>query len=143
MVEDLSIGAHLTTPRRGYIHHGIYAGDGRVIHYRGLIRLLRRGPVEEISIEEFTRGRPLTVRPPTVSAFSGEARIARARLRLGEDRYRLWSNNCEHFVEWCISGFARSAQVDRWVHRIGLRRKVPDTQARGTAWPTPSGWAAV
>jgi hypothetical protein len=143
MVEDLSIGAHLTTPRRGYIHHGIYAGGGRVIHYRGLSRLLRRGPVEEISIEEFTRGQPLAVRPLTVSAFSGEARVTRARSRLGEDRYRLWSNNCEHFAEWCISGFARSAQVDHWALRFGLRRKAANDQAQGAAWPTPSGWAAA
>lgn len=143
MVEDLSIGAHLTTPRRGYIHHGIYAGDGRVIHYRGLSRLLCRGPVEEISIEEFTGGRPLAVRPPAVSAFSGEARVTRARSRLGENRYRLWSNNCEHLVEWCISGFARSAQVERLASRFGLRRKAPNAKAQGVAWPTPSGWAAA
>lgn len=32
MQDDLPLGAHLTTPRRGYVHHGIYAGSGRVIH---------------------------------------------------------------------------------------------------------------
>jgi hypothetical protein len=143
MVEDLPIGAHLTTPRRGYIHHGIYAGRGRVIHYRGLDPLLRRGPVEETSIEQFTRGRPLSVRTPKVSAFCGEARVARARSRLGEDRYRLWSNNCEHFVEWCISGLARSTQVERWARRLGLRRGAPATAAHGASGPSPAGWVAA
>lgn len=46
-LHDLPPGAHLTTPRRGYVHHGIYAGDGRVVHYAGFSRILRRGPVEK------------------------------------------------------------------------------------------------
>ena len=29
------LGAHLVTPRRGYTHHGIYVGNGIVIHYAG------------------------------------------------------------------------------------------------------------
>jgi hypothetical protein len=37
------IGAHQITRRRGYVHHGLYAGDGRVIHYAGFKRFLRRG----------------------------------------------------------------------------------------------------
>ena len=37
---------------------------------------------------------------------------------LGEDRYRVWTNNCEHFVHWCLSGTARSAQVERWGRRL-------------------------
>jgi lecithin:retinol acyltransferase len=147
MVDEPSIGAHLTTPRLGYVHHGIYAGGGRVIHYRGIGRRLRSGPVEEISIEEFTRGRPLSVKAPKVSAFCGEARVARARSRLGENRYRLWSNNCEHFSEWCISGFARSPQIDRWARRLGLRRAQTSAgsvvEGHGAALPSSSGWAVA
>jgi hypothetical protein len=37
----------------------------------------------------------------------------RARSRLGEDRYRIFSNNCEHFSEWCLQGVSRSYQVER------------------------------
>jgi len=60
------LGAHLTTSRRGYSHHGVYVGRGR-----------------------------------------------RARSRLGENDYRLLTNNCEHFYNWCLSGVSRSAQVER------------------------------
>jgi hypothetical protein len=38
--------------------------------------------------------------------------IRRVRQRLGEDRYRVLTNNCEHFCEWCIRGELRSDQVD-------------------------------
>lgn len=112
MAQELSIGAHLTSPRLGYTHHGIYAGDGRVIHYAGFCAMFHRGPVVETSLEEFTRGHGFAVAPEIAPRFSGAARVARARSRLGESRYRFWSNNCEHFCAWCISGESRSEQVE-------------------------------
>jgi hypothetical protein len=111
----LPVGAHLVTPRWGYLHHGIYAGGGRVIHYAGFKRPLHRGPVEEVPLARFTRGRALHVQVPAAPRFGGAAAVERARSRLGEDRYRFWSNNCEHLVEWCITGHSRSAQVDAWL----------------------------
>ena len=36
-------------------------------------------------------------------------------------RYRVESNNCEHFCHWCLSGENRSVQVDRllgWVSTV-------------------------
>lgn len=111
-------GAHLTSPRRGYIHHGIYAGDGRVIHYAGFGRALRRGPVEEVPLAEFAGGRGFAVQPWVAPKYPGDAVVTRARSRLGEDRYRVWSNNCEHFASWCISGENRSAQVDALAARL-------------------------
>lgn len=110
---DLPPGAHLVTPRLGYRHHGLYVGDGRVLHYAGLHRVWRRGPVEEVTLAQFERGRGLAVARAGGARFDAEAAIERARSRLGERRYRLWSNNCEHFVNWALDGEARSAQVER------------------------------
>ena len=126
MSPDLPLGAHLTTQRSGYVHHGLYIGHGRVIHYAGLKAMWRRGPIEEVSLDEFSGGRGWQVKQRATAAFLGHDAVERARTRLGEDRYRIWSNNCEHFVEWCLSGTARSAQVEQWVRRllggfIGLR----------------------
>jgi Lecithin retinol acyltransferase len=39
---------------------------------------------------------------------------------VGEDRYRLLTNNCEHFCEWCLHGAARSFQVEAWLARPRL-----------------------
>jgi hypothetical protein len=113
--DNLYLGAHLTTPRLGYVHHGIYAGNGRVIHYGGFSHFLRSRPVEEVSIDEFADGHGYAVKAWAAPQFTGEHVVARARSRLGEDLYRLLSNNCEHFAEWCIGGRSRSAQVEKWI----------------------------
>jgi hypothetical protein len=118
MQPDWPLGTHLTTPRRGYVHHGIYAGDGHVIHYAGYHRLFRRGPVLETTVEQFSRGRGINAESGAVAPFDGTDAVARARSRLGEDRYRVWTNNCEHFVHWCLSGMPRSMQVERWARPL-------------------------
>ena len=44
--------------------------------------------------------------------YSPEETLARARSRIGEDRYNLVLNNCEHFAIWCKTGLSKSYQVD-------------------------------
>jgi hypothetical protein len=110
--QEPPLGAHLTTTRRGYHHHGVYVGHGRVVHYSGLSGFWQCGPVEEVSLFEFVDGRPVRVVPHPESPFSPEETVRRARSRLGENDYRLLTNNCEHFCNWALSGVSRSAQVE-------------------------------
>jgi len=109
------IGAHLITPRRGYTHHGVYVGQGSVLHYAGLARDLQSGPVEEVSLERFANGRPVYIECRSTPALDEQDIVGRARSRLGENRYRLLTNNCEHFSEWSRFGTSRSPQVERWL----------------------------
>jgi hypothetical protein len=144
MHETLAPGAHLTTRRLGYRHHGLYAGHGRVLHYRGMHRWAwhRRGPVEEISLEQFALGRGVEVVTGAAVRYDGAVAVDRARSRLGEDRWHLWSNNCEHFVTWCLDGVPRSAQVEAWrarwqALRDALLRRAP--RPRPVAQPCCAG----
>jgi hypothetical protein len=107
-----ALGSHVVTPRCGYLHHGIYVGDSKVVHYSGLAYGLRRGPVEEVSLARFTRGHPVWVRCSASTHFDRREVVRRARSRIGEDRYRLFTNNCEHLCEWCLRGEPRSLQVE-------------------------------
>ena len=116
--QEPPLGSHLVTPRRGYLHHGIYVGDGRVVHYAGLANGLYRGPVEEVPLSRFTRGRPVWVKSHAPSSFECREVIQRARSRVGEDCYRLLTNNCEHFCEWCLRGEHRSYQVEALLTRL-------------------------
>ena len=115
--QEPPLGSHVVTSRCGYQHHGIYVGDGKVVHYAGLAHGLRRGPVEEISLARFTNGRPVCVRSDAPLEFERREVVRRARSRVGEDRYRLLTNNCEHFCEWCLYGEHRSYQVEEWLAR--------------------------
>ena len=113
--QEPPLGSHVVTSRCGYQHHGIYVGDGKVVHYAGLAHGLHRGPVEEVSLARFTDGHPGWVRSDATPNFDRREVIRRARSRLGEDSYRLLTNNCEHFCEWCLRGERRSYQVEAWL----------------------------
>ena len=112
---DLPLGCWLVTPRRGFTHHGIYVGQGRVVHYSGLSRALRCGPVEVVSLAQFCGGRPLRARATPSACYRGRQAVQRALSRVGENRYHVITNNCEHFCTWCVDGQSRSSQVDRWL----------------------------
>ena len=109
---DFPVGTHLAARRPGYTHHGIYVGHGRVIHYAGLSRHFSGGPVEVISLSEFSAGFGLYLVPHPNSRYTGFEIARRAATRLGEQNYKLLTNNCEHLCLWCVLGHGRSDQVD-------------------------------
>lgn len=113
-VPTLAPGAHLVTPRCGYFHHGIYVGDGKVVHYAGYCGAHHLGPVEEVAIATFAAGQPVWINPGPRPKYASPEVVRRARSRLNENSYRLLTNNCEHFCAWCLSGENRSDQVQAW-----------------------------
>jgi hypothetical protein len=130
--QEPPLGAHLISPRLGFVHHGLYVGGGRVVHYSSLSGRMCFGPVEEVCLERFADTRPVWVRCSGPVRFTRAEVVRRARSRIGEDRYRLFSNNCEHFCEWCLRGESRSHQVERllaWPRRLLQRLSV-----RPLAW---------
>jgi len=115
-------GTRLVVPRRGYRHHGIYAGHGRVIHYAGLVRY-PRGCIEEIPVEDFVRKGLIHI-GETPDQARGLEIVERARSRLGECHYDLLNNNCEHFCNWCLLGESRSFQIESLTGPIRLLAQV-------------------
>ena len=108
---------HLQVPRQHglFNHHGIDLGDGTVAHYLEGRAILRS------SLEEFSRGQPLSVVAyPEGSCSAPGVTLRRALGRLGEQNYNLLFNNCEHFAHWCKTGRHRSAQVEDWLHTGSL-----------------------
>src|SRR5262245_19062385 len=93
-VAAVAPGTQLIVNRRGYRHHGIYVGDGRVVHYAGRISY-PLGLVQEVSLADFTVGRRIEVGDTPHERIPGADVVRRARSRLGERRYDLLQNNCE------------------------------------------------
>ena len=136
--EEPPLGAHLITPRFAYTHHGVYVGAGTVVHYGAFAFHWHRGPVEEVSLSGFAHGHAVWVRPAGPDALRCEDIVRRARSRLGENRYRLLSNNCEHFSEWCVNGEHRSPQVDRLLAQLCcFSRALSAWMRRLTTTPAP------
>ncbi|NEQ52567.1 MAG: hypothetical protein F6K11_20915 [Leptolyngbya sp. SIO3F4] len=96
-----------------YQHHGIDCGDSTVIHYRKV----GTATVSRTSTEAFAQGNPVyTLSRPV--AFIPDVVIDRAESRLGEQRYNLFFNNCEHFANWCKTGESVSTQLNEFGLRL-------------------------
>lgn len=89
-----------------YEHHGIDCGDGTVIHYRKT----GTATISRTSLAAFAQGQRVYVKAVDV-AYLPHLVVARAEGRLGEQRYDLLTNNCEHFATWCKTGRSESAQL--------------------------------
>ena len=130
------IGDHIFVDRsvlgiKLYEHHGIYVGDDMVVHYNGLARgiVFEKSCFEEIlsnvvpldkrnvakvemtSLEEFTSGDILQIKKHANAPFSGVDIALCAKSRIGEQKYNLLINNCEHFCNECVFGEHVSEQV--------------------------------
>ena len=110
--KDLNSGDHIFVRRNGllYSHHGIYAGAGTVIHFKGAAKEKKDPVVRKTDIENFLNGGKLRRR-------DYKRRLPRAEtLRIAGEHltktgYSLAFNNCEHFASYCATGKKRSAQV--------------------------------
>ena len=112
-MSEISIGSHLTTPRIGYQHHGLYIGNNHVIH------LTSNSRIEIVTLDEFTDGNGYSNNKFN-SQYSRQEIIERARSKLGSHDYSVLFSNCEHFISWCIHGEHRSKQVQSAVSTIGV-----------------------
>lgn len=103
--KTLKRGDHIYVNYGGYTHHGIYCGNERVIHYG------RGGKIREVSLSSFAQHHHVSVQKHHHS-YPADRVISRANKRLGEKKYNLVFNNCEHFAAWCKVGKSRSRQVE-------------------------------
>ena len=107
--------AHLKVIRQHglFYHHGIYLGDGTIAHYLEGREILRS------KLQDFAQGQQIkVVNHPTAS--SRTITLRRAMKRLGEQKYNLLFNNCEHFANWCKTGLHRSSQTEGFLKATSL-----------------------
>jgi hypothetical protein len=115
--ERFAIGAHLSTPRTFYSHHGIYVGNNQVVHYSGFSEFLKKGPISMTTLEDFAGGQSVVEVTYSDALHKGASAAKRAINRFNDqslskdDKHNLLFNNCEHFATWCITGKAKSKQV--------------------------------
>ena len=109
---------YVKRPKKFYTHHGIYAGNGKVIHFTGSIREKEHPMVRETDIEKFAKNGIVKPRIYKNRIPHGKTLLT-AKKSLSYDRYSFFWNNCEHFATYCALGKKRSGQVIRGVSALG------------------------
>ena len=105
-------GDHIYVKRktRFYIHHGIYLGEGKVIHFTGSIREKVDPEVRKTDLSRFLKDGKLKRRNHKKRLSPSET-IRIAREQLSNKNFSMIWNNCEHFATYCATGKKKSRQV--------------------------------
>ncbi len=107
-------GDHLVVSRGSYTHHGIYEGDGTVIHFVGLRASKDLAIVRRDTLEAFADGAAIEVHPYNgARCFPPDEIVRRARSQLGKRGYHVLNNNCEVLARWAVTNDAHSEQALR------------------------------
>jgi hypothetical protein len=99
-----------------YKHYGVYAGEGRVVHFApraGAEISAENAVIHETTLEGFLKGGILAVDSASRAKFSPQEIVRRARGCIGSKDYCLVVHNCEHFARWCVTGAYISKQVEQ------------------------------
>ncbi len=110
--KKLNYGDHIYVRRKGllYAHHGIYAGEGTVIHFKGTVKEKKDPAVIITDIDNFLNRGKLQRRNYKKRLPPSEA-LRIAREHLSKKGYSLTFNNCEHFATYCVTGKKTSRQI--------------------------------
>lgn len=104
----LHIGDHIYIDCDSYEHHGIYYDNDKVAHYIGTKKGTR---ISITSLRGFSSRRKIRIKRYR-KCYQPKRVVGRAKRRLGEKKYHLIFNNCEHFARWCKTGRHKSEQVE-------------------------------
>jgi len=99
------VGEWVSVKAYGFIdHYGLATGDGYVIS-----NSMRHGGVVTQSEAEFSAGKQVC-RYGSPNPAGAQAAVLRAYHRVGEP-WKLFDDNCEHFVRWAYGMKAQSPQA--------------------------------
>ena len=104
-----------------YQHYGVYIGNNKVVHFaspEGQEISFENAIIHETTLENFLKGRELQIDNNVEKMFDDEEIVIGSRSRINEMGYNLFTNNCEHFARWCVTGENQSYQIQNLPFRI-------------------------
>ena len=122
-INDLTEGDHIKFDKGIYFHHAVVvdvyvdSNSYKVIHFTGEKKSGRAAEIKE-EILKFEAGEITLIRY-RYGRLDRYITVKRAyRLLRSQETstraiiYNILVNNCEHFATWCITGYAKSTQVN-------------------------------
>ena len=103
-------GDVICVDRGFYKHYGVYAGNGKVIHYAKSPSNQLDGVIQKTRLDEFCKGKAYHI-DNNRARLSPSVTDKQARSMIGKRDYNLVTNNCEHFARGS-QGTYQSKQVD-------------------------------
>ena len=120
IIGELKAGDHIRVNRGFYFHHGVYIGEGQVVHYSAL---------EDDGISDASS---VEVRQSNLDFFSKKSIVEKCELegkerkyrlnpkkivkkalsRIGEKNYHVLHHNCEDFANECCYKKPMTSQVN-------------------------------
>jgi len=85
----------------------------------------------EVSLDQFSTDGKIYIKNDYYKTYNSEEVIYRARMRIEEEEYNLFFNNCEHFVYYCTIGGNYSEQTEipealiRQLSRANRKKSIP------------------
>lgn len=102
-------------------HYGIYVSDSCIIQYGKASDIFQDSSevsVLEGTIKEFVGNKYIEVREYSLieklKKNSKEKIIEKAKARIGEKKYDILNNNCEHFVNECVFNKHESLEAKQY-----------------------------
>lgn len=119
VIRQLMPGDHIRVNRGHYYHHGVFIGNGEVVHYTGESNDSIENPdlvkVKKTSIEFFAQNSIVEVASLSLleKLFSRnkKSRILIAINSIGMGDYDFYNNNCETFANKCCYKKQMTSQV--------------------------------
>ena len=118
--EKLEIGDHIRVKRPYYYHHGVYVGDGMVIHFTGeqndSVLEPEKVLVRKTTLEFFANGEIVEKAKPGFfeKRYVKNAKniVEEAEKLIGEGNYDFLHNNCEDFANRVCYSKKLTSQVN-------------------------------
>ena len=88
-------------------HYGIYVSDSCIIQYGKASDIFQDSSEEYIEVREYSLIEKL-------KKNSKEKIIEKAKSRIGEKKYNILNNNCEHFVNECVFNKHESLEAKQY-----------------------------
>jgi len=113
----ISAGDHLVAKKKiplpmfvtGFYHHAIYAGGGSILHFTG--ESPSKATVRLTKLDEFLTNASRVYIIRHKWKFNTNTILRRGFSILGDGNYSLMNWNCEHYVNYCITGIKSCYQV--------------------------------
>lgn len=113
---DLKSGTHIKVILHGVAHHGIYVGNGFVVHLEEKADSLGGNEIKKSTIKDFLNGTSTLYKiqyPKTLLRYTGDGIAERASglLKGGHNSFVIKSS--ENFAVWCCTGIKSHQELNQ------------------------------